>query len=100
MDAAIGVQAPVPPFKLLVDQPRLLLDSFAYLSWASHQELLNCELTVQFLHEEGSRGGVVREWLTLVGRSLFDPQLTLFSACLHRFFLNPGQQGQMHTGIT
>ncbi|PNT68379.1 hypothetical protein BRADI_3g39795v3 [Brachypodium distachyon] len=81
------------PFELLVDRTRLLENSFVCVSRASRHELLNCKLTVRFLHEEAShsQAGVTREWLVLVCRALFDPQLTLFCPCPHnrrRFFLN------------
>uniref|UniRef100_A0ACD5ZS96 Uncharacterized protein n=1 Tax=Avena sativa TaxID=4498 RepID=A0ACD5ZS96_AVESA len=84
------------PLEMLIDRSRLLSDSFRYVSEAARGEL-HADLNIQFVDEEAVGDGVVREWISLVFRALFNPQHGLFSPCPHnrrRFFLNPAASGR------
>ncbi|CAI5480062.1 unnamed protein product [Closterium sp. Yama58-4] len=71
--------------------PSLLHESFDQIFYAP-PEALKSGLLVQFVDEDGSGAGVLREWFMLVGCELFSGANALFSACPddhQRFFPSP-----------
>eukprot|EP01018_Ginkgo_biloba_P006327 Gb_17176 [translate_table: standard] len=77
--------------EVVVHRSQLLTESFEVLAYAE-PEVLQGGISVEFITEEATGPGVLREWFTLVCREIFNPQNALFLSCPNdrrRFFPNP-----------
>ncbi|CAM8893561.1 unnamed protein product [Rhodiola kirilowii] len=80
--------------EMLIDRSQLLVQSFNYILKAE-PENLRAGLFMEFINEEATGPGVVREWFFLVCKEIFNPQNALFIANpndLTRFYINPASQ--------
>ncbi|XP_071742564.1 E3 ubiquitin-protein ligase UPL5-like isoform X2 [Rutidosis leptorrhynchoides] len=81
-------------YHMLVDRSQLLVDSFEYIAHDEPRHL-RVGLNMEFLNEEASGPGVLREWFLLVCREIFNHEISLFIACpndCRRFFPNPASK--------
>ncbi|XP_057816029.2 E3 ubiquitin-protein ligase UPL5 [Cryptomeria japonica] len=77
--------------EVVVHRSQLLTDSFESLAYVE-PEILQGGISVEFLTEEATGPGVLREWFCLICREIFNPQNALFLSCPNdrrRFFPNP-----------
>lgn len=77
--------------EVVVHRSQLLTDSFESLAYVE-PEILQGGISVEFLTEEATGPGVLREWFCLISREIFNPQNALFLSCPNdrrRFFPNP-----------
>lgn len=80
--------------KMFIDRSNLLVDSFESIAHAQ-LDFLRAGLYIEFMNEEATGFGVMREWFFLVCREIFNPKNGLFIACPNdgrRFFLNPASK--------
>ena len=76
-------EGPVPTvIHLNVRRQYIFQDSFHALNQRSGDEVKYGKLSVKFSHEDGiDAGGVTREWFTVLGQEIFDPNYALFEPC-------------------
>ncbi|KAH0633347.1 hypothetical protein KY284_036133 [Solanum tuberosum] len=77
-------------YEMLICRSRMFEDSFEYFRHASPRSLQG-QLFMQFENEEATGPAVLREWFSLVGEVIFNPQNALFISCPNdgrRFFPN------------
>ncbi|KAH0706014.1 hypothetical protein KY289_011090 [Solanum tuberosum] len=67
-------------YEMLIDRS-MLLDVFYEYIVDQDSSLLRGDLLIQFKHEEATGPGVLREWVFLVFREMFNPHKALFVAC-------------------
>lgn len=88
---------PAADLEMLVDRSELLADSCGFIIQADPGSLQD-GLSIQFKNEIATGPGVLREWLDLVCKGIFDPGNALFTTNPnnHRsFYINPGK-GLLH----
>ncbi|MCO5556359.1 hypothetical protein L7F22_009907 [Adiantum nelumboides] len=82
-----------------VTRSSLLSESFEMLAYAD-PDTLQGGLSLEFVSEEATGPGVLREWFFLICREIFNPQNALFKSCVsdgRRVFPNAGMCPiQMH----
>jgi hypothetical protein len=79
--------------EVIIHRSQLLTKSFELLAYAE-SEVLQGGISVEFITEEATGPGVLREWFSLICREIFNPQNALFLSCPNdhrRFFPNPGK---------
>lgn len=77
--------------EIAVTRSSILCESFEMLAYA-HPDALQGGISVEFISEEATGPGVLREWFFLISREIFNPQNALFKSCLsdcRRVFPNP-----------
>lgn len=77
--------------EVIIQRSQLLAESFELLAYAEC-EVLQGGISVEFINEEATGPGVLREWFSLICREIFNPQNALFLSCpkdRRRFFPNP-----------
>ncbi|KAF7684283.1 E3 ubiquitin-protein ligase TOM1-like [Astathelohania contejeani] len=68
------------PFTIEVDRTNLFEDSFSQIMSANPSVLQEERLSIRFAGEEGvDAGGVSREWYTLIGEAMVNPDYALFT---------------------
>ncbi|PWA66230.1 HECT-like protein [Artemisia annua] len=65
--------------RMVIDRPNLLVDSFESITDAQ-LDFLRAGLYIEFLNEEETGFGMMREWFFLVCREIFNPKHGLFIA--------------------
>lgn len=81
------------PHEILIERSQLLTESFLYIDQVD-AHTLHRGLSVEFVNEEATGHGVLREWFCLVCQAIFNPQNELFSPCPNdrrRFFPKSGE---------
>eukprot|EP00250_Pteridium_aquilinum_P013534 c21399_g1_i1 orf=449-3895(+) len=77
--------------EIAVTRSNLLSESFEMLAYAD-PDALQGGISLEFISEEATGPGVLREWFFLICREIFNPQNALFKSCLsdgRRVFPNP-----------
>lgn len=77
--------------EIAVTRSSILSESFEMLAYAD-PDALQGGISVEFISEEATGPGVLREWFFLICREIFNPQNALFKYCLsdgRRVFPNP-----------
>eukprot|EP00252_Welwitschia_mirabilis_P004840 TRINITY_DN1516_c0_g2_i1.p1 TRINITY_DN1516_c0_g2~~TRINITY_DN1516_c0_g2_i1.p1 ORF type:complete len:1132 (+),score=250.60 TRINITY_DN1516_c0_g2_i1:168-3563(+) len=77
--------------EVVIARSQLLSESFECLAYVE-PDLLHGGISVEFINEEATGPGVLREWFSLMCREIFNPQNALFLSCPNdrrRFFPNP-----------
>lgn len=77
--------------EIAVTRSSLLSESFEMLAYAD-PDALQGGISLEFISEEATGPGVLREWFFLICREIFNPQNALFKSCLsdgRRVFPNP-----------
>lgn len=77
--------------EVIINRSQLLTESFELVAYAE-SEVLQGGISVEFISEEATGPGVLREWFSLICREIFNPQNALFLSCPNdrrRFFPNP-----------
>ncbi|KAI5059307.1 hypothetical protein GOP47_0025626 [Adiantum capillus-veneris] len=67
--------------EIAVTRSSLLSESFEMLAYAD-PDALQGGISLEFISEEATGPGVLREWFFLVCREIFNPQNALFKSCL------------------
>lgn len=63
--------------EVIIQRSQLLTESFELLAYAE-SEVLQGGISVEFINEEATGPGVLREWFSLICREIFNPQNALF----------------------
>ena len=66
--------------EIVVSRSKVLSDSFEVLAYAD-PDALQGGISVEFISEEATGPGVLREWFSLICREIFNPQNALFKSC-------------------